>query len=78
VSEPEDCADALYSLGQTLYRFGRYAEAGVAFWRGARLFETGDRQVRLRFEGAACAAEYHLMVGRLPGCVGTVWWQWMG
>ena len=60
VSEPEDRADALYSLGQTLYRFGRYAEAGVAFRRGARLFETGDRQVRLRFEGAACAAEYHL------------------
>ena len=60
VSEPRERADALYSLGQTLYRFGRYSEAGVAFRRGAQLFATGDRQARLGFEGAAWAAEYHL------------------
>jgi predicted ATPase len=51
--EPGQRADALYSLGQTLYRFGRYAEAGTVFRQGAALFENGDRQVRLRFEAAA-------------------------
>lgn len=60
VSQPQERADALYSLGQTLFRFGRYAEAGATFRRGAKLFEEGDRQTRLRFEGAACGAEYHL------------------
>jgi tetratricopeptide (TPR) repeat protein len=43
-----------------MYRLGRYAEAGVAFHRGAQLFEGGDQQVRLRFEGAAWSAEWHL------------------
>lgn len=60
VSQPQERADALYSLGQTLFRFGRYAEAGAAFRRGAELFEDGEQQIRLRFEGAACGAEYHL------------------
>ena len=60
ISEPSERADALYSLGQTLYRFGRFAEAGAAFHRGARLFEGGDEQVRLRFEGMAWSAEVHL------------------
>jgi DNA-binding CsgD family transcriptional regulator/tetratricopeptide (TPR) repeat protein len=60
VNQPQERADALYSLGQTLFRFGRYAEAGAAFRRGAELFEVGDRQIRLRFEGAASGAEYHL------------------
>jgi len=53
-------ADALFSLGQTMYRFGRYAEAGQVFRQGAALFEDGDRQARLRFEAAAFGAEYHL------------------
>jgi DNA-binding CsgD family transcriptional regulator len=60
IREPERRADALYSLGQTLYRFGRYADAGSVFRQGAALFEDGDRQVRLRFEAAAFGAEYHL------------------
>ena len=60
IREPGRRADALYSLGQTLYRFGRYAEAGKVFRQGAALFEDGDRQVRLRFEAAAFGAEYHL------------------
>ena len=60
IREPGQRADALYSLGQTLYRFGLYAEAGKVFRRGAALFESDDRQVRLRFEAAAFAAEYHL------------------
>ena len=45
IREPGQRADALYSLGQTLYRFGRYAEAGTVFRRGAALFEDGDRQL---------------------------------
>src|ERR1700738_1611710 len=60
ISEPSERADALYSLGQTLYRFGRFAEAGAAFHRGAHLFEGGGEQVRLRFEGMAWSAEVHL------------------
>jgi DNA-binding CsgD family transcriptional regulator len=60
IREPGRRADALYSLGQTLYRFGRYTDAGTVFRRGAALFEDGDRQVRLRFEAAAFGAEYHL------------------
>jgi DNA-binding CsgD family transcriptional regulator len=60
ISEPDERADALYSLGQTLYRFGRYTEAGVAFRRGAQLFDGDDHQVRLRFEGAAWSSDTHL------------------
>jgi DNA-binding CsgD family transcriptional regulator len=60
ISDPANRAEALYSLGQTLYRFGRYADASDAFRRGAAMFQHGDLQVRLRFEAAACGAEYHL------------------
>jgi DNA-binding CsgD family transcriptional regulator len=60
ISEPDEQANALYSLAQTLYRFGRYKDAGVAFRRGAQLFDGRDQQVRLRFEGAAWSAETHL------------------
>jgi DNA-binding CsgD family transcriptional regulator len=60
ISEPAPRADALYSLGQTLYRFGRYVDAGTVFRQGAALFEDGDRQLRLSFEAAAFGAEYHL------------------
>jgi DNA-binding CsgD family transcriptional regulator len=60
ITEPGERADALYSLGQTLYRFGRYADAAVTFHRGAQLFNGHDRPIRLRFEGAAWGAEAHL------------------
>ena len=60
IREPAQRADALFSLGQTLYRFGRYADAGRVLRQGAALFEDGDRQVRLSFEAAAFGAEYHL------------------
>jgi DNA-binding CsgD family transcriptional regulator len=60
IYESDERADALYSLGETLYRFGRYAEAGVAFRRGAELLEGGDKQTRLTFQGAAWSAESHL------------------
>ena len=74
IPEPEQRADALFSLGQTLYRFGRYTDAGTVFRRGAALFEDGDPQVRLRFEAAAFSAEYHLppeQHGRLSAADGT-------
>ena len=60
ISEPDERAEALYSLGQTLYRFWRYADAGVVLRRGAQLFEGGDEQVGLRFEGTAWSADSHL------------------
>ncbi|WP_253900635.1 helix-turn-helix transcriptional regulator [Mycobacterium asiaticum] len=60
VNNHQERADALYSLGQTLFRFGRYAEASKAFRRGAELFRDGQQQIRRRFEGAASGAEYHL------------------
>jgi len=63
-------ADALYSLGQTLFTFGRYADAGAAFRRGTELFEGGDEQVRMRFEGAAWAAEFHIAPG-VPASMST-------
>jgi DNA-binding CsgD family transcriptional regulator/tetratricopeptide (TPR) repeat protein len=67
MSEPMERAEALYSFGGTLYRFGRYADARVAFRRGAQLFEGGNQQLRLRFEGAALSAETHLTpTGRGP------------
>ena len=59
LSDAAERADALYSLGQALYRFGRYDEAAAAFHRGAELFDAADQQVRLRFVGAAWAAESH-------------------
>ena len=32
MDDPAERADALYSLGETLYRFGRFAEAGATFF----------------------------------------------
>lgn len=61
LSDPAERAETLYTLGQTLYRFGHFAEASTAFCRGAELFEDGDEQVRLRFLGAARSADTHLM-----------------
>ncbi|WP_445160862.1 helix-turn-helix transcriptional regulator [Mycobacterium sp. Dal123C01] len=60
MDDPAERADALYSLGETLYRFGRFAEAGATFRRGAELFDAGQRDIRMRFEGAAWSAEAHL------------------
>ena len=60
IDDPDERAEALFSFGRTLYQFSRYAEAGVAFRRGAQLFEGRDEQVRLRFEGAAWGADFHL------------------
>jgi predicted ATPase len=60
VTDSAERADTLYSFGQALFTFGRYAEAAAAFRRGTELFEGGDQQIRMRFEGAAWAAEYYI------------------
>jgi len=64
VTDSVERNDALYSLGQTLFAFGRYADAAAVFRRGTELFEGGDEQVRMRFEGAAWAAEFHIAPAR--------------
>ena len=58
VTEPAEQADALFSLGATLYRFGRYPEARSAFRRGTELFGSSDQ--RLRFESALWSTNAHL------------------
>jgi DNA-binding CsgD family transcriptional regulator len=61
IDEPAEQARALYALGQTLYRYGRLAEAADTFQRGAALFEHHERELWLTFEGAAmCCALYGL------------------
>ena len=60
IDEPTVRADALYSLGQTLYRYGRYGEAAAAFRWGAELFEDGDLQVFRRFQASSMCSEYYL------------------
>jgi len=56
---PAEQARALYALGQTLYRYGRPADAAEIFTRGAALFEADDREQALTFEGArmCCAMQ---------------------
>src|ERR1700694_5252211 len=53
VTDSAECVDALYSLGQTLFAFGRYADAAAVFRPGTE-----------RFEGAAWAAEFHIAPAR--------------
>jgi DNA-binding CsgD family transcriptional regulator/tetratricopeptide (TPR) repeat protein len=60
VHEPAQRADAMYSLGETLYRFGRFAEAAATFHYGAEFFGTEEPQIRVRFQGAAWSSEVHL------------------
>ena len=59
VTEPDERADALYSLGQTLHAIGRFAEASAAFRHGATLVDD-DTQAWLRFHGAAASAEFFI------------------
>jgi DNA-binding CsgD family transcriptional regulator len=61
VTHPGEQADIQFSLGATLYRFGRYGEALTTFRRGAEFFATGDQQTRLRFESALWSAKAHLL-----------------
>ena len=59
LGDANERSDAVYSLGQALYRSGRQDEAAEAFHRGVELFDGAGHQVRLRFLGAALAAESH-------------------
>ncbi|HWI70989.1 MAG TPA: AAA family ATPase [Baekduia sp.] len=52
LDEPRGKADALYALGQTLYRYGRQDEAAVTFRRGIELFDESSADLKLRFEAA--------------------------
>lgn len=56
IDDPPERARAMYALGQTLYRYGRHADAAETFGRGATLFAQ-DRDLALMFEGAVmCCA----------------------
>jgi ATP/maltotriose-dependent transcriptional regulator MalT len=49
----------MYALGQTLYRYGRAADAAESFRRGATIFREYDRELGLMFDGAlmCCAMQ---------------------
>ncbi len=66
LGDANERSDALYSLGQALYRSGRQDEAAEAFHRGVELFDGAGHQVRLRFLGAALAAESHRAPAQAP------------
>src|SRR5262249_4044285 len=59
VTDADERADALYSLGQTLHAIGRFADASAAFRRGATLVDDGSQAWSL-FHGAASSAEFFI------------------
>jgi DNA-binding CsgD family transcriptional regulator len=59
IPEPAEQARALHALGQTLYRYGRHAEAAETFARGAELFEGRDPEVVRAFLGAFMCSTYY-------------------
>lgn len=56
LEEPGVKAEALYGLGQTLYRYGRQDEAAASFRRGVEMFHGCDDELELRFEAAYTSA----------------------
>lgn len=54
---------AMYALGQTLFRYGRAAEARTVFRRGADLFADVDRETALAFEAGYTASATYLIDG---------------
>lgn len=61
IAVAEDRARATYALGQTLFRYGRPAEALTVFRRGADEFADHDRDLRLRFEAGYLASAAYLI-----------------
>jgi DNA-binding NarL/FixJ family response regulator len=61
IDEPEEQARAMYALGQTLFRYGRPAEALTVFRRGADTFTDTDRDLALRFEAGYMASAAYLV-----------------
>ncbi|UZG60014.1 helix-turn-helix transcriptional regulator [Rhodococcus opacus] len=60
IDEPEEQARAMHALGQTLFRYGRPAEALPVFRRGADTFTDRDRELALRFEAGYMASATYL------------------
>ncbi len=54
---------AMYAQGQTLFRYGRAAEARTVFRRGADLFADVDREAALAFEAGYTASATYLIDG---------------
>lgn len=61
IEAPQEQARALYALGQTLYRYGRAADAADTFRRGAGLFQDRDHELWLMFEGAVICCAMQLI-----------------
>lgn len=61
IDDQQDRARAAYALGQTLFRYGRSAEALTVFRRGADAFTDVDREVALRFEAGYMASASYLV-----------------
>jgi ATP/maltotriose-dependent transcriptional regulator MalT len=61
LDEPAERARALHALGQTLFKYGRHAEAAIVFRRGATMLEEHDREQALGFESnyMCCALFLH-------------------
>lgn len=64
IEDPADRDRAMYALGQTLFRYGRSAEARTVFRRGADAF-AHDPDVSIRFEAGFMASAAYL-VDRAP------------
>jgi DNA-binding CsgD family transcriptional regulator len=60
IDEPAERDRAMYALGQTLFRYGRSAEARTVFRRGADAF-ADDEDVALRFEAGFMASAAYLV-----------------
>ncbi|MER6936222.1 AAA family ATPase [Nocardioides sp. NPDC127514] len=61
LTEPEARSRGMYALGQTLFRYGRSAEALTVFRRGADDFAPSDRELALRFEAGYLASAAYLV-----------------
>lgn len=60
LDDPRARAKALAALGQTLYRYGRFADAADAFGRGEDLFRESDPDLARYFQGAFLCTGIHL------------------
>ncbi|MET8427707.1 AAA family ATPase [Nocardia sp. NPDC004860] len=60
IEEPAERDRAMYALGQTLFRYGRSAEARTVFRRGADAF-ADNPEVSLRFEAGFMASAAYLV-----------------
>lgn len=61
LDDPGRTATAMYALGQTLFRYGRAAEALTIFRRGAETFAGVDEEQSLRFEAGYMASSAYLV-----------------